>query len=85
MAGRPDDSIKSKNLNQIREEGNMRRLKKVTAVVLLAAVMGMSGSLAWAGPSESPGNAITATSEKSGAVEAPGFLDTVLILATLIM
>ena len=61
----------------------MRRLKKVTGVVLLAAVMSMSAGLALAGPSESPGNTVKITT--AGTAESPGFFDTILIMATLIM
>lgn len=61
----------------------MRRLKKVSGVVLLAAVMSMSASLALAGPSESPGHFVSVTAY--GTAESPGFFDTILIMATLIM
>jgi len=61
----------------------MRRLKKVTGVVLLAAVMSMSASLALAGPSEAPGRLINVTAY--GTAESPGFFDTILIMATLVI
>jgi hypothetical protein len=61
----------------------MRRLKKVTAVLLLAAVMSMGGGLALAGPSETPGRTISA--KTTVVAESPGLLDTILIMATLTM
>jgi hypothetical protein len=61
----------------------MRRLKKVTGVVLMTAVMSMSASLALAGASEAPGRSSKVT--VYGGAESPGFFDTVLIMATLVM
>jgi hypothetical protein len=61
----------------------MRRLKKVTAVFLLAAVMSMSASLALAGQPKLPGQSTTVT--VYGAIETPGFISTILITASLIM
>lgn len=61
----------------------MRRLKKVTGVLILAAVMSVSASLAQAGPSESPGR--TVKTSAYGTAESPGIFDTILIMATLIM
>jgi hypothetical protein len=61
----------------------MRRLKTVTGVVLLAAVMSMSASLALAGASEAPGHFTKVSAY--GTAESPGFFDTVLIMATLVM
>ena len=65
----------------------MRRLKKVTGVVLLAAVMSMSSGLVLAGPSESPGHKATTCYQLTtyGTAESPGFFDIILITAALIM
>jgi hypothetical protein len=61
----------------------MRKLKQVTGVVLLAGVMSISANLTLAGAIESPGKTTKVAS--SGSVESPGFFDTILIMATLIM
>jgi hypothetical protein len=69
----------------------MKRLRKLTAVVLLAMVMTMSAGLATAGPAESPGFKAKASVSVSGdmtatgVAESPGIFDTILIMATLIM
>ena len=61
----------------------MRRLRKVTGVILLAAIMSMSAGLALAGPSEAPGKSSKLTT--SGTIETLGYFDTILIMATLVM
>ena len=85
---RADRSI-NPTYKTVLNEGNMKRLKKVMAVVLLALVVGMSGGLALAGPSESPGRKGTAESPGitvTGTAESPGFYDaTIVFMATLIM
>jgi hypothetical protein len=69
----------------------MKGLKKVTVVVLLAAMMSMGASQAWAGVVETPGHNVTVGADTSGqsadgTAESPGFFDLAIIFtATLIM